>query len=424
MIEIALLVVFVIMVAAKPIMVPYLMLIFIFVQGLLGANYLDTFKVTFGHINVYSMDLLYLVTGIFFVIFCIKNTVNLQFKKNQAIETRSMIRVVLLFVCFYVAKLLHGFLEGMPFDSLLRLFMGDTSILYFFMPLVIVKNTKQLKSLLKYAVFLALLFPLFQPLLINSAATRDMMLLQGTFRLGYGDANVLLAMGVLALFSWSYKKYLSFLPVAGIMMLAHRSGYIAFALSYIILSFLKGEKLKSVVMLILAGILTLAMMLAIESFTSVNVLQKNISRAGETFQNTGTTKARLGVIPIIAEEFQLRPFTGLSYAEFYDKTIRINARNFDITHPHNFILATIVNTGLIGLVLKLTLLGKSLRAAHTLSRDNALSQAGAFLFSWLCFFIVYATMNTTLESAGYLFWFGCGTVFCLCNQVSKSKEAG
>ena len=423
MIEIILFFIFIVLVLLRPRVFPYFVLIYFFAQGILGAYYFQDVKVTFGHINVFPIDLMNLIATIYCLLYFVKLATNYEFNKQNCKATKSIALVYLGFILFLVPKFFMGYVDGLAFDSVIRAFISSTQILYFYIPLIIFNNIKQLKRLLYFTVILALIFPLCQPFLIHSEGTQYILKGQGTFRLGYGDANVLLAVGALALFSFEYKKYLTFLPLSGIMMLAHRSGYIAIVLAFLALSFLQGKKFKTMLIMGVSAVLMIGMLYAVQSFTNINILEKNIGRAEQTFENTGTTKARLGTIPIIFEEFLKRPFTGLGLKEANEMTKKSNdAHFFNIMHTHNFILSSIVATGLIGTIFLFTLIIKSWRAAYKLARSSEFKAAGVFLFSYLVFFIVYSVMNTTLESSGYILWFTSGITFWLLNAYEKTKE--
>jgi hypothetical protein len=68
------------------------------------------------------------------------------------------------------------------------------------------------------------------------------------------------------------------------------------------------------------------------------------------------------------------------------------------------------------------LIGKSLIAAHRLSRTQHFRLSGVFLFCWILFFVTYASMNTTMETAGYVLWFACGVTCWLLNQNNKLND--
>lgn len=418
MIEVAVFFILFVFLTLKPSIIPYLALLYLFALGLIGREAIDFFKVSLGHVNVFPLDLLYVLASIYSLVYLIKSIFNAGFKKLIAQETMRTTVFIWLFIFFYIGKLVNGFFNSMPLDTLVRLFMTDTQVLYFFLPLVMYRDVSQLKRLIRFAVTLSLIFPLCQPLLTHTEMTLRIMKGQGTFRLGYGDANILLSFGVIALFCWEYKKYLASLPLAGILMLAHRSAYIAIVLSVMAVSFLKGKNIKNIMMLGVAGLLVIGMLAALQEFTNINLLDKNLNRAGETFKATGTTKARVNVIVIAIDEFQKRPFTGLGYKEIQKATdnSKYDSRDFNITHPHNFILSSIMHTGLIGTFLLFMLIFNSFKASYKLAQVDAFRNQGVYLFSSILFFVIFSIMNTTMSAEGYIFWFLCGVAFWFLNQ--------
>ena len=424
MIEISLCLIFTLFVALKPSLIPYLALMYLFTLGLTSPVFLDRFSVHLGPVKVTFFDLLYVLATLYALIYFVKNFTDPQFNNANSPETKAMGLFVLLYVLFFIGKLINGFFSQMPFDKLVRIFITDTPVVYFFLPLVIYQNIGQLKRPLHFAILLSLLFPLCQPLLIHSHLTTYIMKGQGTFRLGFGDANVLLALGAIALFCWEHnKKFLTFIPLAGIMMLAHRSAFLAIALAFMAVIFFKGKKIKNIALMGMAGLLMIGMLAAIQSISNINVLDKNLNRAGETFKATGTTTARLAVIEIAIEEFQNRPLTGLAYKELegliYDSVS--NPRAFNITHPHNFVLSSLFNTGIIGSFILFIMLYRPLKAAYKLAQTKEYNIEGAYLYASILFFIIFSTMNTTMGSVGYVLWFLCGVTFLLFNQSRRSE---
>ncbi|WP_026602530.1 O-antigen ligase family protein [Methylomonas sp. 11b] len=423
MIEIAVCLILLVAVAFRPTVVPYFALLYLFTTGLASREFIDSFKVSLGPVNILPLDLFYALALLYCFQFFIKKITNPRFNSQNAPETKLTAIFILFFLIFFVGKLVNGYLNHMALDNVLRFFMGDTQVLYFFMPLVMYQNVGQLKSLIKFTILISLVFPLCQPLLIHSKLTQTILQGQGTLRLGFGDANILLAFGCIALFSWEYKKYLAFLPLSGIMMLAHRSGYIGIVLALFAVSFLKGKKVKTLIVMGVAGGLVIALLAILQSLTNVNLVEQNLNRAGETFKSTGTTAGRASVIPLAFEELQKRPFTGLEYKEIRDKLIlsEYNARDFNIVHPHNFVLSAIMSYGLIGTILLAVLLIRSMRTAYKLAKTERFKSEGAFLFSSILFFVIFSTMNTTMGTVGYALWFVCGVTFWFHNQLKMEN---
>jgi hypothetical protein len=47
---------------------------------------------------------------------------------------------------------------------------------------------------------------------------------------------------------------------------------------------------------LISAVFVLGLVAALESFTNIDILSKNINRVGETFEYTGTTKARVSAM--------------------------------------------------------------------------------------------------------------------------------
>ncbi len=246
-------------VAIKPTLIPYLCLSYLFMTGVASREFVADFKLSLGHVNMFPLDFLYVSSFISFSVYTIKFLASPGFRSSNSKETNSITLLILAYLTFFIGKLLNGFFNNVPADSLVRLFITDTQIFYFFVPLLVYKDIKPLSRLLKFVVFISLLFPICQPFLINSDLTRTMLKSQGTFRLGFGDANVFLGIGAVALFCWDYKKYLAFLPLSGILMLAHRSAYISIIISLFVVSILRGKKFKTIMMMGIAGLFVILM---------------------------------------------------------------------------------------------------------------------------------------------------------------------
>lgn len=416
--DIVILLVIVVLLIFRPVLIPYLGLAHLFVIGLASPAFIDKIKVVVGRTNIFPLDLLYVVAALFAIVYFVKIFFSGEFKKINCAETKGTGFWVLLFLLFFFGKFVNGMLDNLPKDTIVRLFAGNTQALYFFLPLVVYKNIKSLRRLMIFVVLVSLVFPLCQPLLIGAESTDFIMRGQGTFRLGHGDANILLALGAIALICWEYKKFLAFLPVSGIMMLAHRSGYIGIVISLLALSFLKGKKIKSLMLIAGVGVVVIGMLAALQAFTKVNILEQNLSRAEETFKATNTTMARVGVYTVAFEELQIRPFTGLTYSEYQEAVDNSgkSPRSFNMTHPHNFVLYSLMNAGLLGTGLLFMLIFKSLRMAYRLAKTSEYKSEGAYLFSAILFFIIFSAMNTTMETTGYILWYLCGTTFWYMNQ--------
>ena len=423
MIEVALIILTIIAITLLPRLIAYIALLYLFIQGW-AFNFVEGIQVQLAGVTVHPLDILYAASGILTLIYFFKIIVNTEFKLFNTSKTKNSTLIILLYIFFFIGKALNGYIDGVPLDAILRFTIGNTQVFYFFLPLILYKKINQFKNLLYFTIILSLIFPFGQPFLIHSELTQTILQGQGTLRLGYGDASILLALGGIAFFCWDQKRYLSSIPLAGIFMLAHRSAFLGIGLALMAQAYLKGKQLKTLLLIGLSGTFMIGLMVLVTTFTNIDILGKNLSRASETFQATGTSMSRYYVIFTALEELQKRPVSGLSYKEAYDlrKIQTRSARAFNILTPHNFVLNSIMKNGLFGSLILFLLILRSLKTAKSISRTPDYNATGAFLYSSMLFCIIFGLMNNTLEGVGYVFWFLCGTSFWFSNQISKINK--
>ncbi len=161
------------------------------------------------------------------------------------------------------------------------------------------------------------------------------------------------------------------------------------------------------------------MIAGLQTFTNVKLLDQNLSRVEETFKATKSTMSRVSVIAIAMEEIPKRPFTGLEYKEMYEIVSRskYSVRDFNIAHPHNFALVSIMNNGIVGSVFLILIIIKSLSTAKRLVKTDQFRLAGTFLFCSIVYFLIFSLMNTTMTTVGYVFWFLCGSIYWFSNKA-------
>ena len=257
-------------IAIFPMLIPYLLTSYMVLDGIASRLFINNLKFTVGGFNIYFLDILYATTVLLAILGMLRLLIVGRLRTYTP-STRITILLVILYFTFFVGKLVNGYFEGVPTDSLVRRFALDTQFVYLFLPLFYLKGEKSLKHLLYYVVFLSLIFPLIQPFLYGSA---DQVALEqgqhGTLRLGFNYSNLLLMMGVLALFVWERKLWLSALPLAGIAMLAQRSAYVSITICIMVLAFLKKKSAKFIVLVSLIGLLMVAALVVIQAMSSVH----------------------------------------------------------------------------------------------------------------------------------------------------------
>lgn len=421
---VALFIVTVLGIMAFPMLIPYLLLSFMAVDGIASREFINGLHATVRGVNIYFPDLLYSAVT-FLAIFGLLRLVVAGRLRKYAPLTKTVMFLVVCYFMFFAAKMANGYFDGVPAQTLVRHFAIDSSCIYFFLPLFYVKNEESLKRLLFFVVFVSFVFPLVQPLLYGSA---DQMALErgqgGTLRLGAGNGNVLLMLGALALFVWDQKIWLSALPMAGIAMLAQRSAFVALAVCIMVLSFQKKKSIKFISLSVIAGGLLVGALVVIQATTSVPVVDKAADRLSQTFEKTGTTEARIQMIPLSLNAFMERPFVGFSYFDRYalEQKQSLDAFSFDMVHPHNMVLSSLLYAGSIGTVLLFGIVGLTMLAPLRLMRQQTTKQQGMYLFSTTLFFIIFSLMNTTFESVGQVFWILAGVSMWYLNRAYFQKR--
>ena len=402
-----------------PILIPYLLVTYMALNGIASRHFINDLKVTVTGTNIFFPDLLYAAA----VVLALYGILRLLFSgqlRRYAPLTKGALLLSICYVFFFVGKIINGYFESVPADALVRRFALDTQCVYLFVPLFYIKQEKTLRKLLYYVVIITLLFPFAQPFLYGSA---DQVALEqgqgGTLRLGFGNANLLLMLGVLAFFVWERRMWLSALPLAGIGMLAQRSAYISITLCILVLAVQKKKGMKFIALVGGAGLLLIAALMLIQTTSSVPVVQKTAERLSQTFQETGSTKARMLVIPVALREFSNRPWVGYSYRDMNQLSQKQDrdAFSFNMLHPHNFVLSSLLRTGMVGTLLLFGIICVLMLAAFRLSRQRDTHEQGMYLFSTMLFFVVFGLMNTSFISAGYVFWVLAGVTLWYLNQV-------
>ena len=417
---------FVMFVAAmiRPFTLVYFMATFLTFRSLAPSSVISELKFTLGGINVFPLDFVFGITVLLILLAPIRASRPAGMRMSG--ETRVALFLIVLYLMFQAGQSLAGLFGGIPKDSLIRMTALNMQVLYLFLPLLFGESEKQFKRLLLYVIVLTLVFPIGQLFLVGSDDTARLLKEQGTFRLGFGDFNVILAISLLAFLTWERRVWLAGFPAIGILLLAHRSAYIAVVISAFITAVVKGRQLKTVFLLGIIGMVLVSLMMVFSSLSSNQVIEGSANRLSETFKATGTTEGRLHAIELTFKELANHPLTGMGYvrADQLRRQTSQSAYAFNLLHPHNFVLSSLTKDGLIGTFLLLMLMTHLLLSARRLGGIQGYQQVGAMLSGCMVFFIIYATMNTTLGSAGYVMWILAGTTLWFMDrartEVSKS----
>jgi len=381
-------------------------------------------RVTFGDVQVYPLDLLYASMVMLIFYYLIRWVIGISQTRIISKEARFATGLIILNFLLFLGRFVSGYIDGVPLQTLIRMFSDDVQFVYFFLPLLFLKNEVQLKRLLYFLIFISLIFPFGQLQMVGSQDYQIILKGQGTLRLGYGDSTLFLAFAMIAFFTWERKMIAAIIPAAGIAMLGHRSAFIGIVVSLVSLSILKGKKLKTSILLGLMGVLVVGVLFVVQEATSIKVFDKGIERAAQTFENTGTTKARLGSISQAFEVLVEHPIFGVGYGDLYkyEGQAERSAFAFNVLHFHNFVLQAMAQTGLVGTTLFLWIIWYVLSYSLRLSRMPGKRETGAFLFACMLFFIIHALMSTTFNTAGFLFWFLAGALFWYFNEAQVAQR--
>ena len=163
-----------------PMLIPYLLVGFMALNGIASRKFINSLHASVGSTNIYFPDLLY-AAAVFLAIFGVFRLLSAGGLRMYAPLTKTAVFLVVCYFMFFSVKLVSGYFEGVPVDSLIRRFATDSQCAYLFIPLLYLKQEKTLKQLLFFIVVVTLLFPLIQPFLYGSA---DQVL----FLEGQGDA--------------------------------------------------------------------------------------------------------------------------------------------------------------------------------------------------------------------------------------------
>ena len=397
----------------RPLTLAYLLLLYMFFNGLASRAVANNFRLGIGPVNIYALDFLFALMVLLMIVGWIGWLSSGGRQGSNMRTVRIAVLWVVLFLTYQLSRFTLGYFNQVPLDSLVRMFYADFQAIYFFLPLFFVRSGKQLQHLLLAVVGFALIYPVGQALFASREDAEWMLQGQGTFRLGFGDSAIPLGIGLIAIYLWGKRLWFMALPAAGLVMLAHRSAFIAIVVALVAAAILKGEKIKVIGTMILGGMSAGILLFAVQHFSGEPVLDSGVDRLGETFQSTGTTMARLQSIPYMLGIWLENPLFGVDYQTIYQvrESISEGDRTSALLHPHNFILRALVQYGAIGAGLLFIIIGYSLIVARRLIRFPGLNKIGVLLFSGQIYFALFAAMNTTMGSAGYFFWIMVGCTF-------------
>jgi hypothetical protein len=405
-----------VLIVMRPISLVYMLLLYMLVNGLVSRATSQGFYLTVGSVNIFLLDFLFVMMILLLPIGLIKKNI-----LGSSREMRIATTWIMLFLVYHAVRFLVGFYNQVPTDALARLLYSDFQAVYFFLPLMFVKTERQLRLLLLAVVVFSLIYLFGQILLASREDALSQLKGAGTYRLGFGDSAIPVGIGLLALYIWERRLWLMVLPAVSIILIAHRSAYIAIFVALIMVAKYKGEKIKIFAVMVAGGLLTGLLLISMQFFTGEAVFDTGINRLSDTFVSTKTTTARQEAIPFMLGKWAENPVLGLGYKSLYELRETdgvwqeggkfLNAGNFTILHPHNFVTRALVHYGSIGSLLLFTVIGYSLFTAKKLVTNNRFKKVGIFLLTSQVYFLIFAAMNTSLASAGFFYWILVGCTF-------------
>ena len=413
----------------------YFLLSLIVITGLAPRSFMENvFKTSLGPVTIAPLDVLLACMAVSFIIFAGKRAAQTGKIISETRETRIVSRMVLAYLVMYFIKGIVGIFEGVPFQTVIRMLSGGAQSLFFFLPMIALRNERQTRFFFYCLLAVALLFPIGQVFSAGSFEAKHVVAQDGTLRLGYGDACVLLAFPIIAIFAWNRKLALSAIPLAGLVMLSHRSAFLGIAVALIAVAFLTGRRIKATVATVVVVTVAGLTLFILQQTTSLPLLEKGMARIGDTFEATATTKARASAWPQVLSVGTESPITGVSLMKLlefqnivatYDWAGPMTQKQvvaFNVLHAHNFTLTEFVYTGVVGATLLFSIILFSLIHSWRVTRTAGYRALGSFFVGCILFFTIFALMNTTMVSAGYLFWVLIGVLYWYIDRIAYQSR--
>jgi O-antigen ligase len=360
-------------------------------------------------------------------------------KKDAILNLPESSRTLAVFIMFYI--ILHGIYicaaiyNGVAPATAIRRFLQYSDVLYFFLPVLFIREKSQLEFFIAFIVVMAVLALGHQIYSFAGATRWRNFTSSGTVRLGLGGVSIL-ACALFALLSHknSLKYYfLATCPILSIILVGHRSGLIALGAALLVF-FLVTKKITKFMVLVyvLSGSLIVALA-GMDIYTGHSFIDDTLSRSRDTFNfENRTSVGRLDKIKNNYMMFKKNPIFGFGYnyeniqnqinysttAQNYEEVVMEIKR--DVMHPHNFVFRYLSHTGIFGfsIIMAITyLIFKKCR--NLIKLDEALQKYGTFLLCSNIFFILFALWNTTFTAEGWVFWILAG----ICATIKEKDPA-
>jgi O-antigen ligase len=390
-------------------------------------------KFSLGHVNVYTNDLIFIFysLSLFFILF------SAFLQKRRLLDlcptNKLFVYLVIAYIFLNIYFMASALLYGVPVDSAIRRFQAYGSCLYFFLPLLFIRDYKEYYNILVFVVVISLIYPVWQ-LYAFMGSSSHFITTSGTVRASGNFAVPLIALSFFAIMIWQrgMKQYVpSFILIVAIIMVGHRSAYVAFALSVILL-FIWLRNVGKIMIYGYLATLCIPLILVCYSYISgYDWLGSLMTRGSDTLSTTDrNTLARAYTIKDNFLVFLAKPLLGIGYNYEQHSNILTNSAQLSkntflptcILHPHNFFMRHLSHTGIVGTSLITLIIFSALKNCYScISKDGTCRKIGILLFCSICFFLVYALMNTVFFSTGCssLFWILAGITV-----VFTEKEMG
>jgi O-antigen ligase len=366
--------------------------------------------IALGPVNVYPKDLFFLLFIVSFTAVLINNRFRTRQFLNIHDAQKPLVVLVIGYICLHIVYLIMAILQGVPLDSSIRRFLQYSDCFYFFLPLFFLKDEKQFRNMLAFIVIVACLYPIWQ-LHDFTSTGRHYLTSSGTIRLAGSQAASILACGLFAILIWMRgpKQYvLAAIPILSIILIGHRSGFLALSIGLLLLFFWMKQIGKSFLFAYTTVIFALLSFIVLDAFLGYDFLSDAMQRGSDTFSTTN--KTTLGRFCSIKNNFYVflnKPLFGIGYdydnlSKIFVDSLTIDANPNDIAiakknvlHPHNFFMKFLSHTGLAGTSLILLIIFSAFRYCHIyIFSKKHLRNAGIFVLCSLTFFIVMSLMNT------------------------------
>jgi O-antigen ligase len=220
------------------------------------------------------------------------------------------------------------------------------------------------------------------------------------------------------------KQYvLAAIPILSIILIGHRSGFLALGIGLLLLFFWMRQVGKTFLFAYTTVFFTLLSFIVLDAFLGYDFLSDAYKRITDTLDTTNpTTVSRAYAVRDNFFVFLKKPLFGIGYN--YEELSQILAppllervkvdgfftvAELNVLHPHNFIMKFLSHTGLTGTSLILLIIISVFRRCYALiTSEKHVRDVGIFLFCSLAFFIIMALMNTIFFPHGFMFWTLCG----------------